>query len=450
LFEAGEYDQVAKAATGKGKTVMSLEIGRRLGRAMLVLVDQEFLRDQWVDRAKQFLGLRDDQIGIAQGGKCEYEGKVLVVGMVQTLYSRTYENGFYDHFGTVIFDECHTVGAAQFSRVLMQFPATYRLGVSATPDRGDALQKVIEFNLGPVQVTLEEKHRASIVRYVEYEGVLTWYANISPKSGRYLSELASDSLRTLLLAKIIKSLRGTGRSVLAVSDRIEHLEHIRMLCLNLGMPAEDLGLVTGYRNVWCYAKDPTPARRPYGWEKDTEYTPVSLQLVAKRVPKPELTRIKDTCGVLLATYGMFSKGVDVPRLGAGVDCTPRAKAEQVHGRILRSMGGKLVPVWVTIRDVFSYKAEYQFSHRIKEYQVSNAEIQQWHLSKGIKKVADVGILLRETSQNVEGLKRSRIVTGLDGNSTVLTLTTGRTQSAEAVKPTAMRTRATLRSSRRPT
>lgn len=423
-FTAGILDVVAMAGTGKGKTVMSLEVARRLGRTTLVIVDQNFLRDQWVQAAKKFLNLKDSDIGFIQGTDISYRGKTLVIAMVQTLYNKEYPNQLYKYFGTVILDEVHTLGAEQFSKVLSQFPAINRLGVSATPERGDGLQKILDYHLGPTSVVLDSVHDLSVVRYVEYQGVVSWYANISPKTGRYITELANDGQRNAILARVIKYLYDTGRPTLVVSDRIEHLENLMSLCFYLGIPSSIMGLVAGHKNIWKYAKDPTPPRKPYGLHRGAEYTPVKLQQVQKRNSKEYLEYTKNNAHIIFSPYGMFSKGVDVPRLAAGVDCTPRAKAEQVHGRILRPEIGKQVPLWVTIRDVMSYRAEHQFSNRLVEYDKSNAEIVQWHMKKGVKD-RELKELKKEVDRNNRELKLARIVIGKDGNSIVEMRSTGR-------------------------
>lgn len=432
-------DIVAMAHTGAGKTVMSLEVIRRLGNTALVVVDQEFLRDQWINNAVKFLGIDREQIGIVQGDKYEWFDKDIVVTMVQTLYNRQYDKEFYEYFGTVVVDEVHTAGAPQFSKALLQFPAQVRLGVSATPNRRDSLQKVLTYNLGEVKVELKSKHKKSIVRYVENESVYSWYANISPKTGRYIAEIVADGARNNLLAMAVKWLYNSGRDVLAVSDRIEHLENLMALCTYMGIPAEEMGIVSGYTNQWGYAKDPTPPRKPKGLEKGTEYTPVKLQLIKKRTPKVVLEANKESKRIVFATFGMFTKGVDVPRLSGGVDCTPRSQATQVHGRILRTDDGKLVPIWVTVRDVNSFRAEHQFCQRISEYEKSNAEIYRWVMGKGVQ-LKDSRELKADARANSEELKPIKIITTLDGNNMLQTRSTVSTPKSNRATATEKRTR----------
>ncbi len=411
-------DTVAEAATGKGKTVMSLAAICRIGVTALVVVDQEFIKTQWVNQAKKFLGLKDEDIGYLQGKKCDYEGKKLVIGMIQSLYNREYEEEVYRYFGVVVFDEVHTAGAEQFSKVLMQFSAEYRFGVSATPDRTDALQKALTYNLGKVTVSLGHKHEMSHVRYVLYDGVTSFYANVSPKAGRFLTELISDPYRNDLLSDMLIAFYKQGRDVLAISDRIEQLDTVMALCQIKGISAAEMGIVAGYEMVWKYAKDATPSSKPEGWVKGTEYTPVCVQQVKKRVPREVLEERKGAVRILFSTYGMFGKAVDVPRLSAGVDMTPRSKAKQVHGRILRPSDGKLIPIWGTVRDFMSYRAEYQFSNRLTEYAEGSVEIYQWHLEKGVRKTQTAD-LRKRVNARVRKLKLAKISMRRDGNNIVI-------------------------------
>lgn len=415
-------DFLVSAATGKGKTVMALSVIQKMGTTAVVVVDQENLLTQWVDRAKQVLGLTDDQIGVVQGDKCEYKGKHIVIAMIQSLTRREYDPRLYSYFGVAVFDEAHTTGAAMFSRALSMFSAAVRFGVSATIDRGDALQKILHFNLGQVRAELLDKHDTSYIYYLESPTVYSWYANISPKTGRILSEVAEDTDRNSMIAAAVKWLYDSGRDVLVLSDRIEQLEALTVLCEGLGIPGGDMGAYCGYRNVWLYEKDPSPPRRPPFYERNTEYTPVRLTTVQKKIPKKDKDRVLHESRVIFATYGMFAKGVDVPRLSGGIDCTPRAKASQVHGRILRVKHGKLVPIWVTIRDTNSYRIDHQFVQRVLDYSASSAEIYQWKPGKGVRQ-KDVRSLVSSARKNSKNLKKRRIETLPDGNNMLVIPTT---------------------------
>lgn len=399
-------------------TVCSLSVIQKLGANAIVLVDQDNLMAQWKAQAKAVLGLKDEDIGTVQGKKCDYKGKAITIAMIQTLTQREYDEEFYDYFGTMVVDEVHTAGAPTFSQALMLFSATTRFGVSATVDRRDALQKILHWNLGAVQVALLDKHDKSYVYYLESGTVYSWYANISPKTGRMLSEVAEDTNRNLMLADGIKFMFDAGRDILVISDRIEQLEDLMAMCYFSGIPETDMGLYCGFRNVWGFEKDPKPKRNPIGHVRGTDFTPVKFGPIRKRLSKKTLEAAKASARVLFATFGMFAKGVDVPRLSAGFDCTPRSRAQQVHGRILRKLDGKFVPIWVTVRDYNSYRLEHQFLQRVSEYVESSAEIYKWKMEKGVR-FQDVKDLKRNLHASIKELKALNILTQLDGNNTLV-------------------------------
>lgn len=432
-------DFIVEAATGKGKTVMSLSVAQKLGRATLVVVDQENLMDQWVQQCRDVLKLPDSRIGRIQGDTCDYEGKSVVIAMVHSLVQRDYEDAMYDYFGTVIFDEVHGMGAPTFSEALRLFSAVVRFGVSATVDRSDALQKLLHWNLGNIAVSLTDKHDKSYLYYIESDTVYSWYANISPKAGRMLLEVSEDTTRNEKLVGVIQWMYAEGRDTLVISDRIEQLEALMSMAYYAGVPKEAMGLYTGMRTVWQYSKNPTPKQKPYGLEAGADYTPIEMVPKRKKIPKAELARVKSEARLLFATYGMFSKGVDVPRLSGGLDCTPRSKAGQTHGRILRKRDGKLVPIWVTVRDTCSYRLEFQFLQRLTDYIEDSAEIYKWRMDKGVR-LEDVRELKKKVRQRVVNLKGMNIVTEEDKSCTLQTPAT----PAELRKPPATRTAKTTR------
>lgn len=412
-------DFLVRAHTGAGKTVCALSVIQKRGVAALIVVDQDNLRLQWEEKCKSVLGLSDRQIGVVQGPVCRYRGASVTVAMVQTLVSREFPKEFYEYFGTVVFDEVHTAGAPTFSRSLLMFPAEVRFGMSATVDRKDSLQKLLEWNLGEVAVALDKKHEVSRVYYLESDTVYSWYANVSSKTGRMLQEVSMDSKRNALIVRAIHWLYAAkNRDILVVSDRIEQLEALMVLCAIEGIPTGDMGLYCGFFTEWKWTKNPTPKRRPPHHEQGTDYTPVAFLPNRKRISRVELEKIKAEKQVLFATFGMFTKGVDVPRLSAGIDCTPRSRAQQVHGRILRAVEGKPTPIWVTIRDIMSYRLEHQFVNRLLEYQASSAEIYEWNLEKGVRK-RDAADLQKEARLRKSSLQSANIRVGRDGRNIVV-------------------------------
>lgn len=382
------YDVVFRAHTGWGKTIGSLIVAANLGRSTLIIVDQENLKDQWIEvlTDPKLFGFAREDVGEVQGPTCSYEGKAVTIAMLQTLYQKRYEPEFYEAFGTVIYDEFHVFGGPQFSKVLYQFPAMYRLPVSATPRRKDGMQRALTANMGAVRVSADKEHEESAVYILRNDTVYSFYGNVSKMTGRIISEVIDDGNRNMLLIDAIMHLYDTGRDVLVLSERIEHLKSLADMLYYIGVPEDEVGMYTGYQHVWGLMKDPTPARLPKGlhrWKgpdgetQYADYTPIKFGRKEKKTPKATFDRIKNECSIVLATYGKFAKGVDIPRLAGGVDATPRSQAEQAQGRILRTARDKLKPIWITVVDEHNYRFLFALTQRAKDYDINNSQFYEW-------------------------------------------------------------------------
>lgn len=413
-----EYDFLFRAHTGWGKTIGALIVAARMGGTTLIVVDQDNLKDQWVERLvdPKLFGFKKADIGLIQGKRCDYKGKTVVIAMVQTLAQKMLPAEVYDYFRLVIVDEVHTIGAPTFSRVLTQFSATYRLGVSATPKRKDGLQKALDHNLGPVLVAADKEHDESAVYIIYHDTIYSWYANVSPKVGRILTEVADDGFRNLKLADAVVWLYESGRDVVVMGDRIEQVKDVMNLIYYMGVPEDHLGLYTGEDPKWMLAKDTRPTVRPTGYVRRTAYTPLKYQQVRKKIPKARLESVKGQARIIFATYGMFAKGVDVPRLTGGADATPRSAAEQQVGRIKRGLLDAM-PIWVTIVDRNNYRLLHSFYKRAQEYIRDNSRLYVWGDDGGLTE-CDPERLLAETKARVKELKCYRIETNSDGLNTL--------------------------------
>lgn len=138
---------VLSVATGVGKTVMALCVACTMKTKTLIVVHKQFLMDQWDERIKTFVpGAR---VGRVHQSTEDVEDCDVVVGMLQSIAMRDYDEDTFRGFGLVIFDECHVVHAPVFSRALRVLCAPHMLGLSATPVRRDGLSRVIHWFLGP-------------------------------------------------------------------------------------------------------------------------------------------------------------------------------------------------------------------------------------------------------------------------------------------------------------
>ena len=97
------YGCILEVPCGRGKTVMALKILSDLKLKTLVVVHKGFLLNQWVERIEQFLpGAR---IGKIQGPVIDIENKDIVIGMLQSLSMKDYNDDLFSSFGLTIVDE---------------------------------------------------------------------------------------------------------------------------------------------------------------------------------------------------------------------------------------------------------------------------------------------------------------------------------------------------------
>ncbi len=140
---------VFKGPTASGKTVVVLETIRRSTQKSLVIVGRSSLARQWVDRAREHLGV---EAGLLGAGENDIDAPI-VIAMQQTLWSRVKEldeMGFWRQFGFVCVDEAHHCKADTYLHIVSRFPSKYRVGVSATPDHDADLYPLVEAMVGPV------------------------------------------------------------------------------------------------------------------------------------------------------------------------------------------------------------------------------------------------------------------------------------------------------------
>jgi superfamily II DNA or RNA helicase len=85
-------------------TVMGLNIIEKLQKKTLIIVHKEFLMNQWIERIEQYLP--DANVGKIQGKIVDIDNKDIVIGMLQSLSMKDYNDNIFDSFGFTLIDEC--------------------------------------------------------------------------------------------------------------------------------------------------------------------------------------------------------------------------------------------------------------------------------------------------------------------------------------------------------
>jgi superfamily II DNA or RNA helicase len=292
---------------GYGKSYMALNIALRLRKRFLVIVDKEFLMNQWKSEIVNFIdGAR---VGVLQANKAQVDASQydVTICMIQTICRREFPDGFFDQYGFAIFDECHHLGASYFCQALRKIQTKYMLGLSATPDREDGLSAVFEYHLGePVyKITKRAPDKEAVVKAVWFDSEDPAYKEIpvngrgEPITAKLLNQVAEFGPRNQKIMELIQEYaEDPERFILILSDRISQLEWIEKAL-----------------NNW-------PVKYKHGY-----YIGGMKQSV--------LDENADKCQILLATYQMASEAFSVKKLNTVILATPRKNVEQSTGRIFR-------------------------------------------------------------------------------------------------------------------
>lgn len=345
LLKAGT-DHVFEAPTGFGKTYCGAAIAVNLNQAALIIVPKSDLIGEWYDTLTHLIGVEPKEIGLIRQNKCNFAGKRFVIGMLHSLVGHPYPKEMYEYFGMVLFDETHRLGAETFSQAARIFPAMYRLGISATPERSDGKETIFKQHIGPTLVegkTIPMRPKI-LVKYTNWEIPMTvvkdeehggWKREkIIPAGDRMMGvfgQMGKDKKRNQLIVDFVVQAYRKNRIILLTGHLIEgHLVPMFHLLGQAGIPAEVMGYYISGLTI------------------------------------PEYRRVKTKCKVVLATYKMVEEGTNVPWWDCLCMLTPIARPKQTIGRIMRRYPGKPIPVALDLVDKDGVFHGY-FSSRQKQY-----------------------------------------------------------------------------------
>jgi superfamily II DNA or RNA helicase len=312
---------VLNIACGGGKSALGLKKIAQRGYPAIVIVNNESLVEQWIERAGTFLNLPPESIGIVQGAKQEWD-KPLVLAMVQTLASRIDDIPMWvrQRYGTVIFDECHHFAAATFCLTAGFFFGA-RFGLTATTERTDRLEEVYYAHLGPVIYSDKTSEIYADVYFkptgfslgekeslVDFRGMLV--------ISRLYNKLAKSKARNKMITADAADAAINGRKVLVLSHSVAHVEELAA-SIAKAAPGKKVGFIhgaiTGNKRLTILA------------ESD----------------------------VTVASFSLAKEGLDVPRLDALLLATPFrdwGAFQQCKGRVERAHPLKKPPIVVVYED----------------------------------------------------------------------------------------------------
>jgi superfamily II DNA or RNA helicase len=298
---------ILQALPGWGKTVVAIGVWVESGVNAIVVVQKEYLLNQWIKRIKQFTPKA--RIGIIQKDSCQFGSSYdISIATIQSLVAREndYPKELWSNFGLVVLDEIHRVAAPGWSKVAPKFTACFRLGLTATPRRLDRMDNVFFWHIGPVVYKSEVKQVTPKLRRVftnfEFTRTPTFDPSRLTKQIQLRFVCKNPNRNDLIVSELQKAV-AAGRKVMVLSERRKHLLILK----------EKFDLVKPNECV--------------------------VDFYIGGMPQEALDKAEGA-DVLFCTYQMTKEALDIPALDTIFLTTPIGDVEQAVGRIMRQCEDK--------------------------------------------------------------------------------------------------------------
>lgn len=369
MDEVLKFDNgILHAATAFGKTVVCSAMIAEKKVNTLIILESSALMEQWKEALEKFLYIneeppeyktktgrikvRKEVIGRLFGAHDSMTG-IIDIAMAGSLCKKGEFHNLLNQYGMVLVDECHHVASDTIANVLREVKAKYVYGVTATPKRGDGLEKINDMLLGPIRYsyTAKEKAIAQGIDHFVYprftpivapRGVIT--KKMHPNEAYDI--IRDNEVRDDLIISDIKDCVSKGRTPVVLS---RYKEHSQKLYERLKDYADYVFLMTGNNSK-------------------KEHKKILEQL--------HQVDVKETV-ILIATGSLIGEGFDFPRLDTLFMAMPvsfRSVVEQYAGRLNRDYEGKENVIVYDYVDSHIPMFDNMYAKRLKAYKQIGYEV----------------------------------------------------------------------------
>jgi superfamily II DNA or RNA helicase len=330
--------------TGAGKTLVALLAVARQGVWAMIVVPTLDLLEQWRTAAIEVLGAPAEHVGIFGGGRRELAPVTVITYDSAAIHTRE-----LNRFGLLVFDEVHHLPAQSYRLAAEGTVAPFRLGLSATPERTDGLEKDLAHLVGPVVYTRSPRDLAAHLAPYREERITI---ALSPQE-QEAYEAAMTVYRTYLRRNRIRITSPEDFQRLVIWPSVANPEarramlahrEARRLAFNAGAKtATLLRLLELHRNerVLIFSEFTAVVE---GISHD-----LLIPSITHRTPPAERAAILDGFRsgrfTKLVTGRVLNEGVDVPDASVAIllsGTATRREYVQRLGRVLRPKAGRAV------------------------------------------------------------------------------------------------------------
>lgn len=379
-----EGNGVGVAPAGSGKTIMGMRYIFEVGRPTLWFTHTKDLMYQTKERAEATLqGV--GRVGILGDDIRDYGDGKLIIATVQTLQANPHLVEALDPIiGVVVIDEAHHFPAPQFIDVAAKFTAARIIGLTATPDRKDRLERYMYMGIGPKRYTVERDNLYDNGQLVKPEVKFVFtdflYEQASLREGNsvdaggedidygeLMAALINDRARTELVATNILEYAPRGTSIV-ITESVRYCFYLRDAVESLARRkwgvVPRMAVIHGglSRYTWRVARNERDANNKaaaFGTEckydgsarrwkvKTPQYTESEFQdwQVTGAQRKEILQAVRDKKIDILFATQLAREGLDIPHLTVGHMAMPKrgdasnsnngGAVEQEIGRTMR-------------------------------------------------------------------------------------------------------------------
>ena len=369
MNEVLQFDNgILHAATAFGKTVVCSAIIAEKKINTLIILESFALMEQWKESLEKFLDIneelpeyktksgrikvRKEVIGKLRGAHDSMTG-IIDIAMAGSLCKKGEFHNLLNQYGMVIVDECHHAASDTISNVLKEVKAKYVYGVTATPKRGDGLEKINYMLIGPIRhsYTAKEKARLQGIEHLVYprftpivapRGVIK--EKMHPNEAYDI--IRNNEVRDELIVADIKECISAGRTPVVLSRYKEHSEKLYECLKNC---ADHVFLMTGNNS-----------------KKEHKKILEQLQKIDE----------KETL-ILIATGSLIGEGFDYPRLDTLFMAIPvsfESIVTQYAGRLNRDYDGKENVIVYDYVDAHIPMFDNMYAKRLKAYKQIGYEV----------------------------------------------------------------------------
>ena len=351
---------ILSAATAFGKTVVCCNVIAQRKVSTLILIQSSALMEQWREALEKFLHIDEEPpeyetptgrkkkrksiIGKLQGAHDSTTG-IIDVAMAGSVCKNGEYHRRLKEYGLILVDECHHAASDTIVDILREAKAKYVYGVTATPFRGDGLEKINYMLLGPIRYQYTSKDRAKEqgIEHFVYprftRAVAPRFSQDKMHPNEAYEIIRNNEDRDELIIRDVKQCIDTGRTPVVLSKYVNHSQRLYQRLINY---ADKVFLLSG-RNSKKEHKE-------------------ILKQMNQVSPKESM--------ILVATGKLIGEGFDYPRLDTLIMATPvawKGVVEQYAGRLNRDYDGKKSVIIYDYVDIHIPMFDRMYHKRLKAY-----------------------------------------------------------------------------------